>query len=80
MRLAANTRLSTYVTDYASPDFRMPTSYADHQISFYNWLVLESRRLADRGLHTAIIVDPETEEVALAYVPAEEAETPELRP
>jgi hypothetical protein len=58
----------------------MNTSYADYKITYYNWLVLESRRLADRGLHTAIIEDPETKEVALAYVPAEEAETPELRP
>ena len=80
MRLAANTTISTYVTDFARPDSLLHTSYSDNPISFYNWLVYENRRLEAHGLPTAIIEDIMTGEVALAYVHPDAAESPELRP
>jgi hypothetical protein len=78
MRSTTNTDVIDYVTEFASPRFKMMTSYSIVQIPFIYWLQLEARRIASKGgdLNTAIVFDPQTGNVALALVKPDHAEDP----
>tara|TARA_R110002153_G_scaffold20235_2_gene68952 strand:+ start:3659 stop:3892 length:234 start_codon:yes stop_codon:yes gene_type:complete len=76
MRHLASTKVNQLITEFASPYAEMPTSYSDQPITYIAWLEHEHRRISNRVGGVAIVSDPKTGFVALAYVALEHAEQP----